>query len=341
MTFDIDSEAKANSGIYGLPKQTPDEAEVVLLPVPFDATVSYGSGASTGPKAILAASKQVELFDPDTGTPCEGGIALLPPPTGIAAWNRSTRIAAKTRKSQARLDAYGAQVNAAVQKTVTQWGVLGKLVGVIGGDHSVAYGSIAAQAELNPGLGVLQIDAHADLRDAYQGHKWSHASVMFNVLQDLSGVTKLVQVGLRDVGRSEFLLQQEHRRRVTAFYAAHLAAEDRPWRSVVEEIVSLLPPLVYISIDIDGLDPKLCPHTGTPVPGGLSFFEAVALIEGVVRSGRKIVGFDLVEVVAGPRGDEWDGNVAARILYKLIGWSRISRTTPTMRPGVPRISGAQ
>ena len=102
------------------------------------------------------------------------------------------------------------------------------------------------------------------------------------------------------------------------------------WRQQVDRIVQELPQKVYLSWDIDGLDPTLCPHTGTPVPGGLSFHMATALVAGVVRSGRRIVGFDLVEVAPGPDGDEWDGNVGARLLYKMIGFTLLSRRTAAL-----------
>ena len=182
---------------------------------------------------------------------------------------------------------------------------------------------IQAHAEKYPGLGVLHLDAHADLRTAYEGFTWSHASIMYNVVQRLPGVKSLVQVAIRDMSQEEHHLIEASQGRVRAFFDAtlqHQRFDGVPWNRQVDEIVSTLPEHVYLSFDIDGLDPVLCPHTGTPVPGGLSFPEANALIAGVVRSGRTIVGFDLTEVAPDPEGGEWDGNVGARLLYKMIGW---------------------
>jgi agmatinase len=170
---------------------------------------------------------------------------------------------------------------------------------------------------------VLHLDAHADLRDAYEGFADSHASIFHNVAERLPGVARIVQVGVRDVSEDEWEYAAGSGGRVVIHHDALLAQarlDGETWGAQVQRIVADLPADVYLSFDIDGLDPALCPHTGTPVPGGLSFHQACALISGVVRSGRRIVGFDLVEVAPGPDGDEWDGNVGARLLYKMIGW---------------------
>ena len=196
-------------------------------------------------------------------------------------------------------------------------------MGLIGGDHSVPFGAIKAHAERGE-LAILHVDAHADLRDAYEGFACSHASIMRNVMTQLPSVTRLVQVGIRDVAKSEIDFIAAQGGRVITHFDAVLAERKlagESWRQLCDAIVADLPARVYISFDIDGLDPQLCPHTGTPVPGGLSFQEACLLIKRVVESGRKIIGFDLNEVAPGPDGDEWDANVAARLLYKLCGWT--------------------
>ncbi len=331
--FDPNAAALPDSGVFGLP-YTPDEAQVVLLPVPFEATTSYGGGTSDGPAAIYEASKQVDLFDLDTGRPYEAGIAMLEASADVAAWSEQGKALAAPiieaagidpdPKALAALNALCERMNAHVYETTKAWLAKGKIVGVIGGDHSTPFGAIKAYAEKYPGLGVLHLDAHADLRDAYEGFTWSHASIMFNVVKRLPQVKTLVQVGIRDFGEAEFELTQEPSGRVHTFFDAKLARarlDGLPWRSEVDAIVECLPQHVYLSWDIDGLDPTLCPHTGTPVPGGLSFHQAVALLEGIHRAGKQIVGFDLNEVAPGPEGDEWDGNVAARLLYKMIGWT--------------------
>ncbi|MGB3969170.1 MAG: arginase family protein, partial [Planctomycetota bacterium] len=196
----------------------------------------------------------------------------------------------------------------------------GKIPGIVGGDHSVPFGAIAAAAERHPGLGILHVDAHADLRVAYEGFRWSHASIMDNVLRDVPGVQRLVQVGIRDFGGQELAAITGSGGRVVTHF-------DLQWQrrrfagttfdALCREAIDALPRTVWISFDIDGLDPALCPHTGTPVPGGLQFAEAAHLIGVLAQSGRRIVGFDLVEVA--PGDDEWDANVGARLLYKLCG----------------------
>ncbi|XXF80797.1 agmatinase family protein [Myxococcaceae bacterium GXIMD 01537] len=335
-TFDPGAAAPADSGVFGLP-HSPEEAHVVLVPVPFEATTSYGGGTSDGPAAILEASRQVDLFDVETGRPYERGIAMLDDPEELRAWNERAKQKAqlvieaggvdpsvpKLQQAADEVNALSVKMNDWVYRTVKHWLDAGKRVGTVGGDHSISFGSIQAHAEKYPGLGVLHLDAHADLRDAYEGFTWSHASIMFNVIKRLPGVAKLTQVALRDMSEDEHRVIEESGGRVQAFFDSTLQQkrfDGVPWNRQVDEIVATLPSHVYLSFDIDGLDPVLCPHTGTPVPGGLSFAEAIALVSGVVRSGRTIVGFDLTEVAPDPAGGEWDGNVGARLLYKMIGW---------------------
>lgn len=336
-SFDPNAAAAPDSGVFGLPF-TPAEAKVVLVPVPFEATTSYGGGTADGPELILEASKQVDLFDLDTGRPYEVGISMLPNPTEVRAWNDEAKaLAAPIVESGgletdtaalAKVNALSEKMNDWVYQTTKHWLAQGKIVGVVGGDHSVPFGSIKAYAEKYASLGVLHLDAHADLRDAYEGFTWSHASIMFNVMKFVPGVTKLVQVGIRDFGEAEYQMIRESDGRIHTFFDARLARarlDGMPWREQVDSIVAELPQHVYLSWDIDGLEPTLCPNTGTPVPGGLTFAQAVALLEGLVRAGKKIVGFDLNEVSDGGSGSEWDGNVGARLLYKMIGWTLTSQ----------------
>ena len=334
--FDPSAAAAPGSGIFGLP-HSPDEAHVVLIPVPFEATTSYGGGTSEGPSAVLEASRQVDLFDVETGRPYERGIALLPEPEQWRAWNSRAKERAAPiveagglEPSNPEFQAASSEVNSlceqlhdAVYRTAREWLSKGKRVGAVGGDHSISYGIIRAHAEQYPGLGVLHLDAHADLRNAYEGFAWSHASIMHNVMERIPGVKSLVQVAIRDMSEDEHRYIEASNGRVRAFFDSdinHKRFDGIPWNRQVDAMLESLPQHVYLSFDIDGLDPTLCPHTGTPVPGGLSFPEAVALIAGVVRSGRTIVGFDLTEVAPDPEGGEWDGNVGARLLYKMIGW---------------------
>jgi agmatinase len=201
----------------------------------------------------------------------------------------------------------------------------GKLVGLVGGDHSIPLGFLRALCEKYDRFGILQIDAHADLRKAYEGFAYSHASIMYNALK-VPAVNRLVQVGIRDICEEEEKVMQRAMGRVVTFYDDDIKSqqyEGKTWTSICDEIINTLPDLVYISFDIDGLDPKLCPSTGTPVAGGLEFDQAKYLITKLVHSGRKIIGFDLCEVAPGPT--EWDANVGARMLYHLCNRMAVSQ----------------
>ena len=337
LTFDPDAAAPSESGIYGLPF-TPDESHVVVIPVPFEATTSYGGGTSGGPAAVLEASKQVDLYDHETGKPYEAGIAMLDIDGDIVRWNDEAKaLAAKVIETGGPVDdeteAAAANVNAIAER-VNEWVYAktralldaGKMPVTLGGDHAVPFGAIRAYAEKYPGLGILHLDAHADLRDAYEGFTWSHASIFHNVMTRLGDVGKLVQVGVRDLGHAENKMIADSNGRIVTFFDADIAArkdEGTPFARIADEIVATLPGVVYLSWDIDGLDPTLCPGTGTPVPGGLSWNEAIALLRAVRKSGKRIVGLDLCEVA--PGDSEWDANVGARLLYKMIGFALLTQ----------------
>jgi agmatinase len=181
-----------------------------------------------------------------------------------------------------------------------------------------------ALADQHEEFGILQIDAHADLREAYEGFTYSHASIMYNALK-LKQVKRLVQVGIRDIAESEVELVRSSNGRIITFYDTMLKDalyKGASWKKQCKKIIAQLPQKVYISFDIDGLDPKLCPGTGTPVPGGLEFEEALYLIRALVNGGHKIIGFDLCEVA--PGNSQWNGNVGARLLYKLCNLMYVS-----------------
>ncbi len=343
-SFDPNAPANAE-GIFGLP-HAPEDSRIVLIPVPWEATVSYGSGAAEGPAAILHASRQVDLLDRDTGKPYESGIAMLPISATVRAWSDEAKTLAATiienggakgdpqlEMNRDRVNDLGRLLNGWVANETRAWLGCDKIVGIVGGDHSVPLGAIAAVADKYPGLGILHIDAHADLRVAYEGFTFSHASIMDNVIREVPTVSKLVQVGIRDYCEQEDTAIRNSAGRIRTFFESDVRRElldAGSWRKVCNRIVAELPETNYISFDIDGLDPTLCPNTGTPVPGGLSFAEMVVLLRTLVESGRTIVGFDLVEVAPDPTlASEWDGNVAARVLYKMIGFALQSN------PGLP------
>jgi agmatinase len=338
-SFDPSAPA-ASGGLFGLPS-TLEDAAVVIIPVPWEATVSYGAGTANGPAAVLQASRQVDLLDRETGRPYRGGIAMLPIPEDVRAWSEEARRTATPiieaggsdgspshAAAIAAVDALGDRMNGWVYEQARRLTAAGKLVGVLGGDHSVPYGAIRAAAEAHPGMGILHLDAHCDLRDAYEGFRWSHASIMFNVLRDLPGVSRIVQVGIRDYSDDEDAFITGNPERLVVFFDPDLRRQlfdGEAWSRITHRIAAALPREVYLSFDIDGLDPALCPHTGTPVLGGLSFPEISALMRAVVETGRKIVGLDLCEVAPDPGGSEWDGNVGARVLYKQIGYALLSQ----------------
>jgi agmatinase len=336
--FDPDAAAPPDSGIYGLPFR-PEDSRVVIVPVPYEATTSYGGGTSRGPYAMLEASKQVDLYDHDTGRPYAQGIAMLDPSSKIERWSREAKklaapvIAAggadgnkKLRKNLEEVNATSEKVNAWVYDKTRELIEGGKMAVILGGDHSVPFGSMKAYAERYPGMGILHLDAHADLRDTYEGFVWSHASIFNNVVRKIDGVKRLVQVGVRDIGTAENEMIRSSNGRIVTFFDADLARrkeEGEPFAKIADEIVRQLPQIVYLSWDIDGLDPTLCPHTGTPVPGGLSWNEAIGLLRALVRAKKTIVGLDLCEVA--PGDTEWDANVGARLLYKMIGFALLSQ----------------
>jgi agmatinase len=338
----FDPSAPAHGGgIYGLPHSA-ENAKVVLMPVPWEPTTSYGRGTARGPSAILQASRQVDLFDIEVGKPYEHGVTMLDVDPDIVRWNAEACAAAEPIieaggevdgdhdlcRRLARVDELSTLLNERVAKLASNWLSVGKIVGILGGDHSAPFGAIEAHAERFPGLGILHIDAHADLRRAYEGFEHSHASIMYNVAHRLPHVSRIVQAGLRDVSAEELDYIRGSDGRIRAFFDVDISRRlfnGEPFSSITRAIVDSLPERVYISFDIDGLDPALCPHTGTPVPGGFSFQQAVALLAQVHESRRRIVGFDLNEVAPGPDGDEWDGNVGARLLYKMIGFTLLSQ----------------
>lgn len=342
MSFDPNAPAQPGSGVFGLPHQEAD-AQVVLVPVPWEATTSYGGGASDGPRAIRDASAQVDLYDLDVEKPYTAGIYMQDEPEAIISANgRGKALAAKVieaggagddpelGKSLARVNELSAEVNRWVAAETRRLFDAGKIVGIVGGDHSVPFGALTELASRQPKYGILHFDAHSDTRRAYEGFEHSHASIMFNVLERIPQVSKVVQVGIRDVCEEEIDYCRRQGERVRMFTERELVKRrhaGEPFTKTVTDIVSELPDHVWVSFDIDGLDPRFCPHTGTPVPGGLDTHDVVAILRGLAQSGRRIVGFDLNEVAPNPsdQEDEWDGNVGARMLYKLIGFTLASQ----------------
>ena len=326
-SFDPNAPANTNAGIFGLPF---DEAEsdIIIYPVPWEVTVSYSAGTADGPEAIREASFQIDLYDAYQPGVWENGIYMVAPNPEFRERSDKFRNIAKgiiDELSEAKQPSESLyhQVNQqcqwmieTVKQETTQLLNANKKVILLGGDHSTPLGYIQALAEKHQNFGILQIDAHFDLRIAFEGFTYSHASVMYNALKTKQ-VTKLVQVGIRDFCEEE--VSESKNDRISVWYDEAMKEAQyrgKTWYEICEEIVTQLPQKVYLSFDIDGLDPKLCPNTGTPVAGGLEYAEAIYLIKKVKESGRIFIGADLNEVAPGENSD-WDANVAARLLFRL------------------------
>lgn len=323
--------------VFGLPFSI-DHAEIVIVPVPWEVTVSYHTGTARGPHAILQASSQVDLFVKEIPDAWKLGIAMQPiPQTLLDESNKLRELSAPYIKSieegtpidpnhpvLQKINEASENLNIYVKSTTQKFLKEGKLVGLLGGDHSTPLGFIRALGERYDRFGILQLDAHADLRKAYEGFTYSHASIMYNALK-LPAVNRLVQVGIRDFCEEEIQVIERSMGRVVTFFDEDIKAaqyEGKSWDSICDQIIAQLPELVYISFDIDGLDPKLCPNTGTPVAGGFEFHQITHLIKKVVKANKRIIGFDLNEVA--PGNTDWDANVGARMLYQLCNWMAVS-----------------
>ena len=317
-----------HEGVFGLPHNE-EEANVVIFPVPWDVTSSYSAGSAEGPNAILNASYQVDLYDPFVKDAWKRGLFMKPV---SKLWHkRNTQYRVFAEKHIRALEKGKSELSKASLKSVNQrceelrqWvneettSLLAedKLVVLLGGDHSTPLGFVQALAEKHKTFTVLQIDAHADLRVAYEDFVHSHASIMHNILESCPGAS-LTQVGTRDFCEAEKKYMDSDKR-ISTFYDRDLKSETysgKTWENQTQDILKTLGDNVYISFDIDGLDPKLCPNTGTPVPGGFEFEQIMYLFEALVKSGKTIIGADLNEV--SPGNDEWDANVGARILFRL------------------------
>ncbi len=342
--MDPSQTASYKLGIFGLPTERAS-SQLILLPVPWEVTTSYGNGTSRGPETILKASPQIDLFDLRWGKTYEKGYHMEPIPSHLLELNDQLKPLAQQLieelEEEGQLSATGQATQTRINQgceQMSQWvyeqsrSVLaeGKNLGLIGGDHSTPLGAIKAVSEKHQGdFGILHIDAHADLRCAYQGFHQSHASIMYNVMASEFKPKTLVQVGIRDFCEEEFLMQK-NRKDITCFFDRKVKEElfsGTPWSMICRQVIEALPEKVYISFDIDGLSPVFCPNTGTPVPGGLDFDQAAYLLWTLHKAGRLIVGFDLNEVApsATHPEDEWDGNVGARMLYQLCGLSLSSQ----------------
>jgi len=332
--FDPNQAGNPNNNIFGLPF-TEEESRLVLLPVPWEVTVSFGAGTSRAAEHIMKASLQVDLYDPDVKDGWKEGFYMRPVDKKVLLKSDYLRKEAelyidyiskgddvqKNRfmcKSLKEINEGSKYMNQWVYEQTKELLEKGKLVGLVGGDHSTPLGFYRAIAEKHSSFGILQIDAHNDLRRGYEDFQYSHASIMYNALKEVEQISTLVQVGIRDYCSDEVAEVENSNGRVVCYYDKDIKErqfEGETWKQIVDEIIGKLPQDVYISFDIDGLDPKVCPNTGTPVAGGFEVEQINYLFKKLIESGRKLIGFDLVEVGVGE--NTIDTNVGARMLFKL------------------------
>jgi len=330
--FNPNGVGNTSGNIFGLPYNV-EESDVVVIPIPWDVTVSRDEGACLGPQNVLDESFQIDLFDEVVSDPWKAGIAMESIPDDIIDLNHKLRkkarryikhfektggdfLPAKYIKVRDDINECCQKLFEAITAKCRNYLADNKLPVILGGDHSTPLGLLKALSEIHNEFGVLQIDAHADLRPAFKGFTHSHASIMFNALE-YSQISKLVQVGIRDICSQEWGLINENSARIRSFTSRELQnqlAEGITWKNICDEIMQGLPQKVYLSFDVDGLDPAYCQSTGTPVPGGLSYNQAIYLIEKLVEQGKTIIGFDIVETGPHPL----DGVVSCRLLYRII-----------------------
>lgn len=321
-----------NGNIFGFPYSV-EESQIIIIPVQSDITCSYSKGTAEGPKAVLDASTQLDFYSPYKKEAWTTKVAMLPLNDKELIENRKIGELATTlidkleneiplteedKSLYRKINLHCEELNSRVEETALTLLNQNKLVCLLGGDHNSPLGLINALSNKHESFGILQIDAHADLREAYEGFAYSHASIMFNTLKNKK-VSKLVQVGIRDICPAEMELINSSKNRIKTFFDWDIKNDQykgKTWGQQCKEIIKELPDLVYISYDIDGLDPKLCPNTGTPVAGGFEIEQINFLFKELVESGKKIIGFDLNEV----GNNEWDANVGARVLYRLCNF---------------------
>ena len=333
--FDPSQPGLADESIFGLPFSA-EQSEIIIIPVPWEVTVSYGAGASDGPSAVLEASFQVDLHHQLYPELWKLGIYLdlneqtenwandstiykLMAQNIIHALESGEKIEDNKilNADLENINSRCEQFNLEVKNKTLHWLNQGKKVALLGGDHSTPLGYYQALATKHNDFGILHLDAHMDLRIAYEGFQYSHASIMYNALQ-IPEISKIVQVGIRDFCEQEVNVAQNNR--VIVHTDLDLKAETfegKTWQQQCDKIISELPQKVIVSFDIDGLQSWYCPNTGTPVPGGLSYEQATYLLTKLANSNKEIIGFDLVEVA--PGDDDWDGNVGARMLFEMCG----------------------
>ena len=325
----INPNERIKGQLFGLPIGV-DQADMLFIPAPWDVTSLHG-GTVLGPEMLLRNSYKIGLHQEPQHDAWKLGMAMLPIPHGWKLKSDQLRDSARTYLQAwefgskqpnlaltSRIDQYTTAFKNRIKNKALTYMQKGKMVGLVGGEQTCALGMIEACGERHSNFGILHIDAHADLRKRYQGFKSAHASVMYHALKTPQ-VDLLVQVALRDYDHEEAQTMAEAKDKIVSFSDAELkkaAFQGVSWDKTCQKIIAKLPQKVYISFDIDALNPQLCPSTGRPVPGGLDLDQARYLIAKIAASGKEIIGFDLSEVAYSTE-TEWDGLVASYLLYSL------------------------
>lgn len=272
----------------GIPAKfaTQEQSKIVLIPVPYDGTSTWQKGADKGPEAFLSASENMELYDIETDSEVyQQGVFLADPIT-------------ESSSPEAMVDA--------VHQTTKHFIKKNKFVTLFGGEHSISIGSIRAFNEMFDDLSVLHIDAHADLRESYEGTKCNHACAVYEASQ----TTNLVQVGIRSMDKVETTILDREKT-----FFAHEMAQDDTW---VDSVIDLLGENVFITFDLDAFDPSILPSTGTPEPGGLFWYETLDFLKQVFAE-KNVVGFDIVELCPNHL-DKSSDFLAAKLYYKMLSY---------------------
>lgn len=324
---------------FGVPS-SPEQSQLVLVSVPWDATAPAGAVASYAPDAIIEVSARMDPYDPISPDEWKNGFAT--DDVDYTLQDRSQLLRSDVEKlrsyaasggsimgqladdyyarRQRRVDDGCRDMVASVRAVSAGWLRQGKVVGLVGGDHSTPQGLIEALAAREPGIGILHMDARCRLKARCEGFEYSCESLMYNVLKNVEGIGRVVQVSQRDFSATEHRVARESER-IALYDTDRLASmrfDGASWREVCDAIVSELPSTVYVDFDISALSIENCPHSPYAAPGGLRFDEALYMINRVVESGRRIAGFDVAGVV--PKVEDYvDAAVAARMLYRLCG----------------------
>ncbi len=279
---------KTSRNYAGIPDEFAqlEKSKVVLIPVPYDGTSTWGKGADKGPDALLDASENMELYDIETETEVyKQGVFVAEPVSDLASPEAMVKSVHRVTKEYIKRN---------------------KFVTLIGGEHSISIGSIRAFNECFENLTVLHIDAHADLRESYGGTPFNHACAVYEASQQ----TNLVQVGIRSMDAIEMTVMDTEKT-----FFAHDMVDDEYW---MDKAVELLTDNVFITFDLDALDPSIMPSTGTPEPGGLLWYETLEFLKQVFEE-KNVVGFDIVELCPNERERSSDF-LAAKLYYKMLSY---------------------